>query len=519
MRRSVLIPALLLGAGIAGCSSFRDLFSAHADAAAEAGGQRLTPERLSQIMSSGKGIRPNREAANFVSNAWVDYSLFAQAVAEGKLPLDSASIAQAVWPQLAELRGNHWHDTLMARRSNIPANAADSVYQRNELRVLQHILYRVPPNAVPEVRNAARKKAEGTLARIKRGADFGQLASQQSEDPGSKRDRGFLPPSPKGRFVSAFDSAGWALAPGATSGVVETPFGYHIIRRPAVDAVRERLTAYLAQSAGSRLDSIYMDSLAIHNQLKVTKGAASAMRAAAENPDEARRSKKKLTTFKGGELTVGEFMRWIQALPPQYTAQIKQADDTMLTQFARVLSQNVLLLRQADSAKIQVTPEEWTAIASNYRAQVDTLRREMGLDTAALWDSTVAKADRNKVAAEKVEQYFDRLVSGKSRLRPLPSTLATLLRDRYNYRIYDAGLNRAVQLAEAERGKADSAKVKAGPMQPAPGPAPIPGMTPAPGGETPQPAAGNKQGGAPKSLPPAEGGAQPRDSATPKSKQ
>ena len=54
-----------------------------------------------------------------------------------------------------------------------------------------------------------------------------------------------------------------------------------------------------------------------------------------------------------------------------------------------------------------------------------------------------------EVAAEKVEQYFDRLVAGKARLRPLPSGLGTLLRDRSRYRIYDAGLNRAVELAEA----------------------------------------------------------------------
>jgi hypothetical protein len=504
MRASALIPTLLLGASLSACSGFRDLFSAHADVAAEAGNRRLTPERLAAIMSSGKGVRPDREVAKFVANVWVDYALFAEAVASRKLPLDSASIAQAVWPQLAELKGSHWHDTLMARRSALPPNAADSVYRGNDVRVLQHILYRVPPNAVPEVRNVARKKAEGTLARIKRGADFGQVAAQVSEDPGSKADRGFLPPSPKGRFVPAFDSAGWSLAPGATSGVVETPFGYHIIRRPAADAVRDRLTAYLLQSAGTRLDSIYMDSLAVQNQIKIEKGAAGAMRNAAENPDKARRSNKKLATFKGGELTVSEFMRWIQALPPQYATQLRQADDSMLTQFARVLTQNVLLLRQADSAKIKVTPEEWTAMAAGYRAHVDTLQAEMGLDTASLWDSTVATADRNKVAAAKVDQYFERLVSGKSRLRPLPPAMASLLRDRFKYRVYDAGLNRAVELAQAERSKADSSKAKTGPLQPAPGPAPIPGVTPAPGGAPPRPPAGKP------------GTAAPRDTAAPK---
>jgi len=483
MLRSFFTVPLALIVALAGCSGFKDVFSAHADAAAEVEGQKLTPERLAQIMTTSKGVRPTREAANFVANVWTDYMLFAQAVANGKLPVDSASIAQVVWPQVAELTGSHWHDTLMARRSAVPPNAADSVYRGNEVRVLQHILYRVPPNAVPEVKNAARKKAEGTLARIRKGADFGQVASQVSEDPGSKIDKGFLPPSPRGRFVPAFDSAGWALAPGATSGIIETPFGYHIIKRPSADAVRDRLTTYLVQNAGTRLDSIYMDSLAIQNDIKVEKDAAGAMRAAAEDPEKARKSDKRLASFKGGELTVKEFMRWISALPPQYATQLRQADDTMLTRFAKVLSQNVLLLRQADSAKIRITPAEWKSMADGYRGQIDTLRAEMGLDTASMFDSTVAPADRNKVAAVKVDQYFNRLAGGRSRLRPIPAALSTLLRDRSSYKVYDGGVNRAVEIAEAERKKTDSGKA-AGPVQRAPGPAPIPGMGPRAGDTT-----------------------------------
>jgi hypothetical protein len=504
----VLIPALLAVA----CNSFRDLFSAHADVAAEAGSQHLPAERLGQILSSAKGIKPSHETGNFISNIWIDYALFAQAAAEGKLPLDSAGTAQVVWPEVAELRGSHWHDTLMARRSTFGPGSADSVYKADQVRVLQHILFRVPPNAEPGVRSVARKKAEGTLSRLKRGADFGTLASQLSEDPGSRIERGFLPASPKGKFVTAFDSAGWTLPPGAMSGVVETPFGYHIIKRPSQDVARERLTSYLAESAGSRLDSIYMDSLAKTRDIKVARGAAAAMRAAGEDPDAARRSNKTLVSFKGGELTVGEFMRWVQALPPQYITQLKQANDTMLTQFAKVLTQNVLLLEQADSAKINITPAEWQGLQERYRSQIDSLRGEMGLDESTLGDSSVAESERRKVAAMKVEEYFDRLVAGKIRLRPLPAALATLLRDQSSYRVHDAGINRAIELAQIESKKADSVKAATGPIQPAPGPAPIPGVGPdtarAQGAPAPKPSPAPRAPAAPRET------AAPRDTAT-----
>lgn len=481
MGRSSLFSLLLLAAALTGCDRFRDLFTAHADVAAEAGSQQLTAERLGQILSGGKGIKPNHEAAKFVSNIWIDYALFAQAAAQGKLPMDSAGIAQAVWPELAELKGNHWHDSLVARRSNFSPGAADSTYDAGQVRLLQHILFRAEPSATPQVKSAARRKAANALARVKGGSDFGAVAAQLSEDPGSRTQEGYLPASPKGKFVPAFDSAGWALAPGGISGVVETPFGYHIIKRPDRNAARERMTEYLAQSVGTRMDSLYMDSIATAKGIKVARGAPATMRAAGDHPDASRRSKKTLVSFKGGELTVGDFMQWVQALPPQYMAQLKQADDSMLTRFARILTQNVLLLEQAESAGINVTPEEWQGLQSRYRSQIDTLRADMGLDDATLGDSSAA-ADRNKVAAMKVEDYFDRLIAGKARLRPIPSALATLLRERSSYRVNNAGLKQAIELAEAAGKSADSVRAANGPVRPAPGPAPIPGVSAPPAG-------------------------------------
>ncbi|MGH7515333.1 MAG: peptidylprolyl isomerase [Gemmatimonadales bacterium] len=500
MRRNVILMAVL-STGLLGCNSFRDLFSAHADVAAEAASQQLPAQRLAQILSSGgKGVKINRETADYVANVWVDYALFGQAVVHGKLPLDSASVADAVWPEISELKGTHWHDTLMAHRASVSDAAVDSLYRSADTRVLQHILFGAQPNIDSTKRTAIKKKAEATLAQIRKGANFEQLAAQLSEDPGSKADSGFLPPSPKGRFVPAFDSAGWALQPGQVSGLVETPFGYHIIKRPLQQEAHHHIVDFLEERAGGHLDSLYMDSLAAANKIEVVAGAPAAMRAAAEASDESRKSGKTLVKYRGGELTVKDFLRWVRALPPQYSQQLREANDSTLSRFARILTQNVLLLREADRNKIAISPLEWASLQRRYENQIDTLRQEMGLQNGDITDSAVAIGEREKVAGLKVERYFDDLIVGKTRLRPLPSALATLLRERMPYTVHEAGVSRSVELATDLKAKADSAAPK-GAMQRAPGPPPVPGMQPVPGSASPTPApaapAPSPQGAAP----------------------
>jgi len=475
MRRALLFVSVLGLAGLAGCSGFRDMFSAHANNAAEAGGVDLSSKRLAEILfAATKGQRLTNETAEFVANAWVDYALFAVASTSGQLPTDSASVAEVLWPELAELKGTHFHDTLMAKRAAPSERAADSVYSAPDVRLFQHILFGARAGAPANQKAATRKKAEAALAQVRRGESFGRLATQLSEDPGSRADSGYLPPGPRGRFVPAFDSAAWALGPGETSGLVETPFGYHIIKRPSLAEVRPRIDDYLAQRAGARLDSMYMDSLAAAANIRMAGGAPAAIRSALENSESSRESATAVATFDGGSLTVRELMRWVRALPPQYSAQLRGADDSTLIRFARVLTQNVLLLRQADSASVTVTPEEWADLRGRYLAQLDTLKREMGLADGGLADSSAKAGERTGAAAIKVEQYFDQLTSGQSRLRPLPSALATLLRERMPYRIYDAGVRRALELAQAMKPAPDSA-APPGALRRAPGPPPVPG--------------------------------------------
>jgi hypothetical protein len=251
--------------------------------------------------------------------------------------------------------------------------------------------------------------------------------------------------------------------------------------------------------------------LAAANAIEVESGAPAAMRAAVEASEESRNSGKVLVKYKSGELTVKDFLRWVRALPPQYSQQLREANDSTLTKFARILTQNVLLLREADRNKITITPLEWQSLQRRYQEQIDTLRLEMGLQDGDITDSSVAMGEREKVAGLKVERYFDDLIAGKSRLRPLPSALATLLRERMPYTVHEAGVNRAVELAVDLKAKADSAAPK-GAMQRAPGPAPVPGMQPAPGA-VPAPSAAAPSAPAPAAPAPAPAGSQPK--ATP----
>lgn len=79
-------------------------------------------------------------------------------------------------------------------------------------------------------KEAARKRAEEVLAKVKAGEDFAALAQQFSEDPGSAVRGGDLGFFGAGRMVKPFEDAVAKLKPGETSGLVESDFGYHIIR-------------------------------------------------------------------------------------------------------------------------------------------------------------------------------------------------------------------------------------------------------------------------------------------------
>jgi peptidyl-prolyl cis-trans isomerase D len=119
----------------------------------------------------------------------------------------------------------------------------------------RHILISAP--AGDEARAAARKKAEGLLAKVKAGADFAELATKNSEDSGSASKGGDLGLFGRGKMVQPFEAAAFALEAGQLSDIVESPFGFHIIKveehrkggpKPLED-VRDEITTALKKTA------------------------------------------------------------------------------------------------------------------------------------------------------------------------------------------------------------------------------------------------------------------------------
>lgn len=86
------------------------------------------------------------------------------------------------------------------------------------------------PKISEEAKYIARKKAEQILDSLKSGADFSELARRNSDDSLSALQGGNLGRSKRGTFVKEFEDAAFLLQPGEVSGIVETEFGYHLIK-------------------------------------------------------------------------------------------------------------------------------------------------------------------------------------------------------------------------------------------------------------------------------------------------
>jgi len=133
-------------------------------------------------------------------------------------------------------------------------------FKGNEERRASHILIGFGVNPTPAAKEEARKKAEQVLEEVRKDSDqFAELAKKYSQDPGSAANGGDLGMFGRGVMVKAFDDAVFSMIPGAVSDLVESEFGYHIIKLTEISGEAQSLASVRPQIRG---ELIYQKALA-----------------------------------------------------------------------------------------------------------------------------------------------------------------------------------------------------------------------------------------------------------------
>ena len=145
-----------------------------------------------------------------------------------------------------------------AVRKTIKLNEQDvrSYYEQNAARLsgpeerrASHILISAAKDASAAERQKARERAQELLAQARKAPDsFAQLARKHSQDPGSAPNGGDLDFFSRGAMVKPFEDAAFALKKGEISDVVESDFGYHVIRVTDIKAPKQKSFAELRAS-------------------------------------------------------------------------------------------------------------------------------------------------------------------------------------------------------------------------------------------------------------------------------
>ena len=442
---------------VSACSGLKDALSAHTDRVARVESAELSATRLATLL--GKSRAPIRkDVAKSIANVWVDYQLLGASAAHNDSLSDPKLIDEAMWPAIANLKARKWYDIVSKTWGVEDTTAAQRQWASGDILAADHIL--LLTQGKNDAQKAEVKKKIDAIRATVNSANFAQAAKDNSQDTQTAPKGGSLGIFPKGTMVPEFEKALKALKPGEISPVIQTNYGYHIIRRPKYDQVRSQLLLASKGRSVAVAESTYLANLEKSGKIEVKKDAPTTLKAIANDPEAYRRDNTVLATSTAGKFTASRMVGWLETLPPnaRIIDQIKQAPDSVLVSMVKRFANNELVLKQADSAKIVVDPAEITQLHAGFVNAVKQAWGQLGVTPASLQDSAKAVSDREKLAAKRIDDYFDKLVQEQVAFVAVPTPVANVLRSKYSYSFNDAGFDRAVELASKIRNSADSAR-------------------------------------------------------------
>ena len=483
MRRfhRILATLSLQAAVLAGCDR-----GMGADTAATAGDFRLSVEDAAQLLAPVSSLPNEAGVVETTIEFWTDYTLLAAAVNDPEV------IAQLDISPVLDLERSH-QLVLRLRDQVIQVDTAvtdEELSQRfdeerpgEEVRA-RHILLTVPPGASQTQRDSIRAVAESLKDRARAGEDFAVLASQYSEDPGSAVQGGDLGFFGRGQMVAPFEEAAFALDPGEVSDVVESQFGFHVIklderRRPSLEDYGSDYRAQIQEQRTMEAESIYLAGIEGPANVQVADSAVQIARRIASNPEgQMSRSQASvpLTTYTGGALTAGMFRDFLFSQAPDVWQQVSAAPDARVELMLNEMTRDQLLLAEATGSGISLTPEEEADIESQVREQYTLVADFLKLDSLQVQEGETMHDAIERETAD----LMHRLVNNDQDIVPL-GPLARPLRQFYGVREADDAADRIVARIDQLRAAGAQDTSRPSPAEPAPAPAGAPPDSTGPG--------------------------------------
>jgi hypothetical protein len=185
---------------------------------------------------------------------WLEMAALGRAVLDGDDAVSTEDMPEAVtrWERRRTVRERYLAELVPTR--TVTPEEVEVLYGTGELRLVAHIVRVASPRATRAEQNRQEQAARDILEFLRGGGSW-EEARASSEDPAAARAR-ILGLFARGELPAPLDRAAFDLEPGAISGVVPSPVGFHILYRPRLEDVRPYFVTLLEEPGGPEITTM-----------------------------------------------------------------------------------------------------------------------------------------------------------------------------------------------------------------------------------------------------------------------
>ena len=464
----IKIAALAALVSVTACEGLKEAMTAHVDVVARAEKQELSVQKLADWMGPSQ-IPLSKPVLEQIANAWVSYQLLAKAASVGDSLADSVLIDKVMGPVYGQQKTRRWVAMLQDRFA-VDTTTFEAAFNEGRLLAARHILFQVPPTQQATGSDSIMRRAEA-IRRTATAQNFAALARQHGSD-GTKDAGGDLGVFLPQQMIAEFTSGVQAMKPGEIGPLVRTTHGYHIVRRSTYAEVREQFDQQYKGMLQQTAQSTYFDQILTAKKVEVKPNAAKVVKEVALDLDAHKGDRTAIASSANGNFTAGDVAQLIAGMERRedMRQQIQQFPDSVIPNIVKSMVLNELLEKQADSAGIKIDSLELSNIRNAFKGVIRNVWAGLRISPELLADSAKTPAEKERLAAARIDGYMGRLLQNQENYVDVPSPVAEALREKYDGSIKQAGVTRALELAQKTRATADSARAASQPKSAVPMP-------------------------------------------------